>query len=432
VDVGAGVVVGLDFEGDEVDLGGDWLDLEGDEVDLDRDGLDLDEEEESGFACPLCVRVGGPPLAVWFEEDAFEGSWPVFDFDFVDPPPADPPELPGLPPRAPFVSCACDFCDPWPFGGLLVWSPRGGASAVEPGSRVASDPVVAPPSVDPPLPEPPQPARTTSANAVATVIATAEFLERGTRNTVEHWVGPVGSDSLAAMYCPRCGAENDEGSRYCASCGSALPRDDAGKRPPSEDDADSTSSTPAKAGAGSGGLAATLGRIIGTTRKARLVSAGIAVAIVVAIVAFIALGSDDEKTVPQDGLTKAMDANCVHHKVTIAKAQAEALNGGNLAAVSTYADSMVAMAGEWRMQLGRLDVPADRAELVEGLEAALLEVQIEAGTLARSAREGDKAEIAVSAGRVDGATAKVEDAVHELELERCSELVFSAGRLIRE
>lgn len=234
------------------------------------------------------------------------------------------------------------------------------------------------------------------------------------------------------MYCPRCGAENDEGSRYCASCGSALPRADAGESPGREDDADPTSSASATGGAGSGGAAAALNRVVGTTRKARLVSAAIVAAIVVAIVAFIALGSDDEKTVPQDGLTRAMDANCVHHKVEIAKAQAEALNGGDLAAVSSYADSMVALAGDWRIEVGRLDVPADRAEPVEGLEAALLEVQIEAGALARSAREGDKAEVALSAGRVDAATANVEGAVQELELEKCSQLVFSSGRLIRE
>lgn len=234
------------------------------------------------------------------------------------------------------------------------------------------------------------------------------------------------------MYCPRCGAENDEGSRYCASCGNALPRGDADERPRDDGDADPTSSASATGGSGSGGVGAALGRIVGSTRKARLVSAGIALAIVVAVVAFIALGSDDEETVPQDGLTKALDANCVHHKVQIAKAQAEALNGGDLSAVSTYADSMVAMAGEWRLQLGRLNVPADRAAPVEGLEAALLEVQIEAGALARSAGEGNKAEVDSSAGRVDAATANVEDAVQELELERCSQLIFSSGRLIRE
>src|SRR5690242_14329725 len=127
------------------------------------------------------------------------------------------------------------------------------------------------------------------------------------------------------MYCPRCGAENDEGSRYCASCGSALPRNEAGEHPRHEDDADPTSSASSTGGTGSGGIGGAFGRIVGTTRKARLISAGIVVALVVAVVAFIALGSDDEKTVPQDGLTKAMDANCVHHKVQIAKAQAEAL-----------------------------------------------------------------------------------------------------------
>jgi zinc-ribbon domain len=233
---------------------------------------------------------------------------------------------------------------------------------------------------------------------------------------------------LPAVYCPRCGAENEDGSRYCVSCGNALPRDGGGKL--TEDD---SGPSPAGNGGDQGdGPAGAFDRIVGTTRKARLVSAGIAIAIVAAIVAFIALGSDDESTIPQDGLTKALDATCVHRKIEIAKAQAAAVNGADLASVSRYGDSMVKLAGGWRLSLGRLSVPRDRSEPLELLREALLEVQIEAGTLARSAREANKAEVAVSAGRVDAATAGVEAAISGLELKRCSQLVFASGRLIRE
>lgn len=194
----------------------------------------------------------------------------------------------------------------------------------------------------------------------------------------------------------------------------------------------STSGSGSGEGYKPGGLISALNRVIGTGRKARLVSAGIAVALVVAIAAFIALGSDRETTIPQDGLTKAIDASCVHHKVEIAKAQAGAINGGGLAAVSTYADAVVRVTGDWRRELGRLKPPHDRAEPIETLSSALLEAQIEAGALARSARESDKAEVAVAAARVDAATASVEDAIQNLELERCGRLIFGTGRLIRE
>jgi hypothetical protein len=229
------------------------------------------------------------------------------------------------------------------------------------------------------------------------------------------------------VFCPSCGAENEEGSRYCASCGRELPR-----KPPAPKTSGDTPSSADEGAKKAGGFPGTLGRIVGTTRKARLASAGIAIALVVAVVAFVALGSDKETTVPQDGLTKAMDASCVHHKVEIAKAQAEALNGGDLVAVSSYADSVVKVAGDWRIELGRLDPPADRAGLIEDLHEALFEVQIEAGTLARAARESDKTEVAAAAGRVDAATTNVEDAIQNLELERCGRLIFGTGRLVNE
>jgi hypothetical protein len=219
------------------------------------------------------------------------------------------------------------------------------------------------------------------------------------------------------MYCPRCGAESKEGTRYCASCGNELPGKEA------------TSPSPGK---GDGGLRASLGRTIGRDRRTRLLTLGTVLALVVAAVAFLALdsGGEDDATVPQDAFTRELDAACVRHKGEIAAAQRAALERGGAAAGAVYAESFVPIVGEWREELGRAVIPADRAELVGALDGALLEVQIEAGTFARALRERNKRELAASAGNLEAATENVEAAVAGLELQRCSRLRISQGRLV--
>lgn len=165
-----------------------------------------------------------------------------------------------------------------------------------------------------------------------------------------------------------------------------------------------------------------------------MITAGTAAALIVAIAAFIALApaDDDEANVPQDALTRALDGRCVQHKAKIAASQQRALSLGTLAAVSRYGESIVPIAGEWRTELGRAEVPRDRTELVDALSAALLEVEIEAGTLGRAARESNRRELGTAASRLDAATAHVEGAIGELELQRCGDLEISQGRLIRQ
>lgn len=221
------------------------------------------------------------------------------------------------------------------------------------------------------------------------------------------------------MFCPRCGAESDEGSRYCASCGAELPRetriDAEGK------DGDLT-------------VAGRLERLIGSDRRTRLVTLGTGLAILIAIVAFLALKASDGggPELPQDGYARAVDAACVQHKREIARAQEKALAGGGSATVSRYADAIVPIVGDWRLELKRGIAPANRAGLVPPLEAALLEVEIEAGTLARVARESDSREITKVAAQVDAATANVEAAVDSLDLERCGQLAIAGGQLVRQ
>lgn len=220
------------------------------------------------------------------------------------------------------------------------------------------------------------------------------------------------------MFCPRCGAEVDQDSRYCASCGTELPRKAAasGTEP-----------------AGPTGFQEAAGRVLGDSRRARVVTAVTAVAIAIAVVSFIALGSgDDEASLPQDAVAKSLDRACVRHKTEIAAAQRQALSQQSLDAVGRYADSVVRIVGEWRLELGRASVPPDRSALVAALSAALLEAQIEAGTLGRAADESNRREVGVSAAGLDAATAKVESAIDSLELERCGSLDIAQGRLIRE
>jgi predicted outer membrane protein len=186
-------------------------------------------------------------------------------------------------------------------------------------------------------------------------------------------------------------------------------------------------------GADSGGFKASFERLVGTSRQSRIVSAGTASAIVVAVVGFIALApSSNDAAVPQDALTRALDARCVEHKAEIAAAQRQALKTGTLTAVSEYGESMVPIVGEWRMELSRADAPPDRIGLVDALRAALLEVEIEAGTLGRAARESNRNELATAAARVDAATSNVETAIHDLELERCGAVEIKQGRLVRQ
>jgi hypothetical protein len=213
------------------------------------------------------------------------------------------------------------------------------------------------------------------------------------------------------VYCQRCGAQGEEGARYCSACGATLPRAQRG-----------TSSAEPKAGR--------FARLVGTSRRAQLLTAGTAVAAVVALVAFIALPASSSTTESSESAsTLALDRLCVAEKQQIASAAASALRTGR-AAVSDYGAALVPIIEEWRLALAQDVVPAGKLGQVQALDASLLDTMAEAGTLARVAPGGSRASILAQAARVDAATAEVERAIAKLGLQQCSQLQIGVGRLL--
>ncbi len=200
------------------------------------------------------------------------------------------------------------------------------------------------------------------------------------------------------MFCPRCGTPNQEGDRFCSSCGASL-TDRSGSSEPA--------STRQK-----------LGSLIGTSRKARLVTLATVLAIVAAIVAFIAL-KPDEEGIPRDAYTVKADHLCVTSKAGIVAVERQYGHGD--AGLSTLATELLPIVASWRTQLGELTVPSDRVELARQLEAALLEAEAQIGGLARIAKTGDPQEIIAKARQVDASTAAVEDASSSLGLTKCEQ-----------
>jgi zinc-ribbon domain len=204
------------------------------------------------------------------------------------------------------------------------------------------------------------------------------------------------------VYCPRCGHQNDPGDRFCSNCGNTLPgQEEAAKEKRSwRDRFDS---------------------LIGTTRAARLTTAGIVTAIVVAVIAFLALGTND---IPRDDYTVTADDLCVAAKQEIGAAARESFTAG--AGPVGYAAAIVPIVADWRLNFTGLKVPDDRIDEARGLNDTLIEVLIQAGGLARLRGDSPPSTVATQAARVDAASSRVEDAIKDLALDNCEHLQISA------
>ena len=206
--------------------------------------------------------------------------------------------------------------------------------------------------------------------------------------------------SLPPMYCPRCGHENARGSHFCSNCGSNLPREGEERRERRS-------------------RRERIESLAGTTRAARLATAGTLVAIAVAIVAFLALNTNSEAD--RDQYTLTADAQCVDAKRQLAGAAQQHLAGGSPDALTSYAEAIVSIVARWRADFETLD-PGEHTAEAARLNDALIQVLIQAGALARVARESGRQQAIAQAGRVDSASAEVESAIRALDLDECARL----------
>jgi hypothetical protein len=203
------------------------------------------------------------------------------------------------------------------------------------------------------------------------------------------------------MFCPHCGAENSETNRFCVNCGADL----KGKRPK----------------AATSGPGERLGRLIGNTRQARLVTAGIVIALVVAVIAFLSLDSDEDGTATSAYL-EGLDRTCVAEKERISALETEALAKRG-AGPQEFASVLVTALAEWQEGLRQTPPPAADREETEALEAALLATMVEAAKLSRTIREGGSpGAIDDRARAVDEATRDLDETIEGNGLADCAEL----------
>ena len=211
------------------------------------------------------------------------------------------------------------------------------------------------------------------------------------------------------MFCPRCGAENDDGNRFCVGCGASLPPQQ--RAPSARSDSPEGKPSPARN---------RLEEVIGTSRRARIVSALTVLAIAVAVVAFIVLRSnDDEGGVSQDAYLRGLDQQCVQEKTRLSDLEAETFSQKS-PDFGSFVNYLVRYVTEWHANLQATPPPAEHVEGVRAVEGALLEVLIEAGRLGTAVRQGSETGIVKAAERVDAATGQVDPALEFLGLERCA------------
>jgi zinc-ribbon domain len=213
------------------------------------------------------------------------------------------------------------------------------------------------------------------------------------------------------MFCPRCGKPNEEGARYCSACGEELPElgeeaAEASRRP---------------------SLRERMGRLIGRSRRERLISAGIAIALVIAIAAVIAISTGGSEHT--DAYVEKADRMCIESKQALAAVgnRVSESQRDQKGALALYAGAAAEIVADWRSRLAGLDPPPDWKEASARLDEAL----------AKFKDEADEVVIRTEAGQdprrlrtqLAAAGSHTQEATDALGLDGCAEAGLAIGRL---
>ena len=198
------------------------------------------------------------------------------------------------------------------------------------------------------------------------------------------------------MFCPRCGTENPDENRFCVSCGTQLkgPGAVAGPRR---------------------GVKERAVALIGRSRKERLITGGVVLAVVIAVISLLSLDTSDETP----AASAETDSACVNAKRAVANAATEA-RGQGIQGVQLYAADVIVALLDFRQTVLETE-PASSAR--DDVVVDLRQAAIETGGLARLAREGaGPRQVTAQATRIDTATQGLDAAIADLGLSRCAQV----------
>lgn len=163
--------------------------------------------------------------------------------------------------------------------------------------------------------------------------------------------------------------------------------------------------------------------MVGTTRRARLLTAGTVLALALAVVAFIVLPANEE-SVPRNDYVIAADHICVVSKEQVAAAGVKAANGQGPQSVERFGRQLVLIAAQWRAALASHGAPAAQIDQARALDVALRDVEVGAGVLTVAAERG-QGDLVGLARKLDERTREVESAIADMGLSHCARLVLA-------